>query len=94
MIDKLTEASDRIERMLLDAFDTRHPVFDDLAAIKFAIKDARRYGRLRGNYLRVIMGDQTGSVAFDIECEDTEFDSSHDGRRLDAAIDSAAEQNP
>lgn len=55
--------------------------------------DAERYRWLRGRYLRVYSADDTGGVAFDIECQDIAINSESDGAALDAAIDSAIKEN-
>jgi hypothetical protein len=47
MADQLTEAADRLQRMLTEAFGLRHPAIDDFAVVLFAVKDARRYRWLR-----------------------------------------------
>lgn len=42
MADQLTEAADRLERLLLEAFGARHPAVDDWAVVKFAIRQAQQ----------------------------------------------------
>lgn len=43
----LTEASQRIEQLLVQALGARHPAIDDWAQIRFALRTADRYSHLR-----------------------------------------------
>ena len=44
---KPDEAMARIEELVVTALGTRHPAIDDLAQIKFALRDAKRWRRLQ-----------------------------------------------
>lgn len=85
MADQLAEASDRLQRLLTEAFGTRHPAIDDLAVILFAVKDARRYRWLRKQHWNdaplcvVVQPRQAVKLGYDCPALD----------RLDAAIDEA-----
>lgn len=43
MADQLTTASERLERLLLEALGPRHDAIQDWAVVRFAIRDAARY---------------------------------------------------
>jgi hypothetical protein len=57
MPDQITEAANRLERLLLEAFGVRHPAVDDWAVIRFAISDARRLRAAAGAPVFVVNGN-------------------------------------
>lgn len=85
MADQLAEATDRLQRLLTEAFGAHHPAIDDLVVILFAVKDARRYRWLRRQHwneapLCVVMQPRQ-AVKLGHDCPAVD--------RLDAAIDDA-----